>query len=179
MMHMHIGGWAISSEDGQDVVLKKIADNSSLLVISIGYRLAPEDSFQRAQTIASTLRSGSSRMQSPPSEPNSLSLAERVLAVTSRSLTALHLLHSPKYFSFKLRGLLLHYGCYDLSCAPTIYNFKPSRTLLIDATTVRTHLADFCPGMSMEDLKNPNLSPLYADLAGLQLSTSVVHSRYA
>jgi acetyl esterase/lipase len=96
-------------------------------------------------------------------------LAERVLAVTSRTLTALHLLHSPKYFSFKLRGLLLHYGCYDLSCAPTIYNFKPSRTLLIDATTVRTHLADFCPGMSMEDLKNPNLSPLYADLAGLQL----------
>jgi acetyl esterase/lipase len=45
MMHMHIGGWAIGSEDGQDVVLKKIADNSSLLVISIGYRLAPEDSF--------------------------------------------------------------------------------------------------------------------------------------
>jgi acetyl esterase/lipase len=169
MMHMHMGGWGLGSEDGQDLVLKKIADNNSLVIISIGYRLAPEDPF--------------------PAGPNDCFDAAEWLVENAKStfgaeftlmggesagahlsiLTALHLLHSPKYSSFKLRGLLLHYGCYDLSCTPSIYNFKPSRTLLIDTATVKAHLTDFCPGMSAEDLKNPSVSPLYADLAGLQL----------
>jgi acetyl esterase/lipase len=169
MMHIHMGGWAIGSEDGQDLVLKKIADNSSILVISIGYRLAPEDPF--------------------PAGPNDCFDAAEWLVENAKStfgaefafmggesagghlsvLTALHLLRSAKYSSFKLKGLLLHYGCYDLSCAPSVYNFKPSRALLIDPTTIKTHRADFCPGMSTGDLKDPNVSPLYADLAGLQL----------
>lgn len=84
-------------------------------------------------------------------------------------LTALHLLHSPKHSLCNLKGLLLHYGCYDLSCAPSVYNCKPSRTLLIDPVTVKINLADFCPDMSAEDLKDPNVSPLYVDFTELQL----------
>jgi acetyl esterase/lipase len=169
MMHMHMGGWTIGSEDGQDPVLKKIADSNSLLVISIGYQLAPEDPF--------------------PAGPRDCFDAAEWLAENAKStfgaelafiggesagahlsiLTVLHLLRSPKYSSFRLKGLLLHYGCYDLSSTPSVSNFKPSRTLLIDMATVKTHLADFCPGMSAEGLKDPNVSPLYADLVGLEL----------
>jgi acetyl esterase/lipase len=169
MMHMHMGGWAIGSEDGQDLVLKKIADNNSLAVISIGYRLAPENPF--------------------PAGPNDCFDAAEWLVDNAKStfgakftfmggesagahlsvLTVLYLLRSPKYCSFKLKGLFLHYGCYDLSGAPSVYSFRPSRTLLIDEAVIKIHLADFCPSMSMEDLKNAHVSPLYADLAGLQL----------
>jgi len=169
MMHLHMGGWAIGSEDGQDEVLKKLADNNSLLVISVGYRLAPEAPF--------------------PAAPNDCFDAAEWLVENAKTklgvefafiggesagahlsvLTALHLLRSPKYSSFKLKGLLLHYGCYDLSCTPSAYNFKPSRTLLIDLGTIKTHVADFCPRMSTEDLKNPDVSPLYADLTQFEL----------
>jgi acetyl esterase/lipase len=173
MMHMHMGGWTIGSEDGQDPVLKKIGDSNSLLVVSIGYRLAPEDPF--------------------PAGPHDCFDAAEWLAENAKStfgaelvfiggesagahlsiLTILHLLRSPQYSSFKLKGLLLHYGCYDLSSTPSVSTFKPSRTLLIDMAIVKTHLADFCPGMSAEDLKDPNVSPLYADLVGLELPSAL------
>lgn len=168
-MHMHMGGWAIGSEDGQDRVLKKFADNSSLVVISIGYRLAPEDPF--------------------PAGPNDCFDAAEWLIENAKSsfgaellfmggesagahlsvLTALHLLRSPKYSSFKLKGLLLHYGCYDLSITPSVFNFKPPRKLLIDPSALKAHLGDFCPGISTEQFKDPDISPLYAELPGLEL----------
>ncbi len=41
-MHIHGGGWTLQSPEFQDTLLKFIADNGQLTVVSAGYRLAPE-----------------------------------------------------------------------------------------------------------------------------------------
>ena len=41
----HGGGWVLSSIDGHDALARRIADRTGALVVSVGYRLAPEAPF--------------------------------------------------------------------------------------------------------------------------------------
>ena len=42
-LHIHGGGWVLQTEKSQDVVLQDLANTNNLMLVSIGYRLAPED----------------------------------------------------------------------------------------------------------------------------------------
>lgn len=44
-LHIHGGGWVLQSEAYQDGMLAYIADECNLAVVSVGYRLAPEDPY--------------------------------------------------------------------------------------------------------------------------------------
>jgi acetyl esterase/lipase len=46
-MHIHGGGWVLTDEKSSDLLLAFYADAGDLLVISVGYRLAPENPFPR------------------------------------------------------------------------------------------------------------------------------------
>ncbi|SDS30421.1 alpha/beta hydrolase [Bradyrhizobium canariense] len=48
LVFFHGGGWVIGDLDSHDVVCRKLADASQLIVISVGYRLAPEHKFPAA-----------------------------------------------------------------------------------------------------------------------------------
>jgi acetyl esterase/lipase len=43
--HLHGGGWVLQSEAYQDELLQRHADDAGLIVLSVGYRLAPEHPF--------------------------------------------------------------------------------------------------------------------------------------
>jgi acetyl esterase/lipase len=44
-LHIHGGGWVLQSEKYQDGLLDFMAQKAGLSVVSVGYRLAPEDPF--------------------------------------------------------------------------------------------------------------------------------------
>ncbi|KAK5246352.1 hypothetical protein LTR40_012035, partial [Exophiala xenobiotica] len=44
-LHIHGGGWVLQDEKSQDPMLQDIADRTGTLVLSVGYRLAPEHPF--------------------------------------------------------------------------------------------------------------------------------------
>ncbi|MFE4630638.1 alpha/beta hydrolase [Streptomyces mirabilis] len=44
-LHIHGGGWAFGSADGQDERLWRLAEQAGLAVVSVEYRLAPEHPF--------------------------------------------------------------------------------------------------------------------------------------
>jgi acetyl esterase len=48
LVFFHGGGWVIGNLDSHDVVCRKLADEGQLIVISVGYRLAPEHKFPAA-----------------------------------------------------------------------------------------------------------------------------------
>ena len=170
-MHIHGGGWVLQDEKSQDPALQAIADATGLLCISVGYRLAPEDPF--------------------PAGPNDCYDAVDYLVENAEKefgaalgfiggesagahlsmLVALHLLQSPNriYADFSLRGLLLHFGCFDLSWTPSVYNFKKPETLVLDRDLMDHFIEVFLPGMSYEEKKQPSVSPLYANLMGLKI----------
>jgi acetyl esterase/lipase len=47
LMHIHGGGWVLMDEKSTDSLLAHYADAGDLVVISVGYRLAPEDPFPK------------------------------------------------------------------------------------------------------------------------------------
>ena len=70
--------------------------------------------------------------------------------------------------NFSFRGLVLHFGAYDLS------NFLPSvrnipKPPVIDLDIMNRYLDAFLPKKSREELRDPSISPIYAKLDGLNL----------
>jgi acetyl esterase/lipase len=170
-MHIHGGGWVLQDEKSQDPALQAIADATGLLCISVGYRLAPENPF--------------------PAGPNDCYDAAEYLVENAEKefgatldfvggesagahlsvLVALHMLQSSKkqYSSFQFKGMLLHFGAYDLSWTPSVYHFGKPETLVLDRDLMDHYIDVFLPGMSHEQRKHPSVSPLYAKLMGLNL----------
>lgn len=174
-MHIHGGGWVLQDEKSQDVLLQDIADATGLLVISVGYRLAPEYPFpagpQDCFDAAEWLVDNSEKEFGAHLGFVGGESAGGHLSV----LVALHLLQSQetKYSSFKLKGLLLHFGAYDLSWTPSVYTFKKPETLILDRDLMEHFIEVFLPGMTPEEKKHPSVSPLYASLMGLNLPSAL------
>jgi acetyl esterase/lipase len=64
--------------------------------------------------------------------------------------------------SFALSGLLLHFGCFDLSFLPAARNYP--KTLIISPLIMQKFSEAFLPTVSTEEVKHPSISPYYEDL---------------
>lgn len=168
--HIHGGGWVLQSERSQDVVLQDLANTNGVLMFSVGYRLAPEHPF--------------------PAGPNDCYDAVEWLVDNAQEkfgtqlkyiggesagghLSMLAMLHlaqheKEKYRSFGFKGLILHFGAYDLTNTPNGYTFNPPETLVLDRDLMDHYYDAFLPGTSMAQRKHPSISPLYADLQKLR-----------
>jgi acetyl esterase/lipase len=170
-MHIHGGGWVLQDEKSQDPVLQDLANESGVVCVSIGYRLAPEDPF--------------------PAGPNDCYDAAEWLVdhavekfgvglgfVGGESagghlsmLVALHLLQheQAKYRDFRFKGLLLHFGCFSMAWTPQVYNFiKGEDILVLDREIMDHYVKAFLPELTDEQKRDPKVSPLYADLEKLR-----------
>ena len=85
--------------------------------------------------------------------------------------TYFHLLSTRPKFQFS--GLVLHYGAYDMSFLPSVHTFKKPSTLILDKEIMEHYREAFCPGMSIEQLRDPSVSPFYQDLKGLNLAPAL------
>ena len=54
---------------------------------------------------------------------------------------------------------------------PQAINFKD--TLVLDTNTMQHFIDAFTPGMTVEERKDPKISPFYADLTGLKLPPAI------
>jgi acetyl esterase/lipase len=174
-MHIHGGGWVLQDETTQDPPLQTIADATGILSISIGYRLAPENPFpagpEDCQDAAEWLVDNAEKQFGAPL----LFLGGESAGGHLSVLTALHLIQYPekRHREFRLRGLLLHFGCYDLTLTPHVHHFKKRAPLVLDIEIIHKFLEAFLPGKSMEEMKHPSISPLYADLRKVDLPAAL------
>jgi acetyl esterase/lipase len=60
----------------------------------------------------------------------------------------------------------MFYGCYDLGGSPSLCA-AGADTLVLHGPTLASCLAKLMPNLTPEERRDPALSPLYADLAGL------------
>ncbi len=169
-MHIHGGGWVLQDQKSQDPALQSIADNTGLLCISVGYRLAPENPFPAGpddcyDAAEYLVQHSSTKFGAPLSFVGGESAGGH-LGV----LTALHLLEheDEKFNGFRFKGLLLHFGAYSMAWLPQVYNFDPSPVLVLDRDLMDHYMEVFLPNMSEAQKKDPKVSPLYADLGKLR-----------
>ncbi len=59
LVYFHSGGWVFRSIEAHDPVCRALANHAHCLVVSVGYRLAPEHTFPAARKIAMPPQSGS------------------------------------------------------------------------------------------------------------------------
>ncbi|MCX5231384.1 alpha/beta hydrolase [Streptomyces sp. NBC_00233] len=171
-LHIHGGGWAFGSADGQDERLWQLAEQARLAVVSVEYRLAPEHPF--------------------PAGPDDCEAAARWLvkhaaaefgtqrlliggesAGAHLSIVTLLRLRDRHGITGAFRAARLLFGPYDLSMTPSQRRFGPRR-LLSNTDTLRGGYELFTPEMGEEQRRSPEVSPLFADLAGLPPARIVV-----
>ena len=169
-MHIHGGGWVLQDQKSQDPALQSIADNTGLVCVSVGYRLAPEDPFPAGindcyDAAEWLVINSTSKFGAPLSLVGGESAGGHL-----GMLTALHLLQhaDSKFNSFRFKGLLLHFGCYSMSFLPQTYHFNPSPVLVLDQDLMNHYVDVAMPGFTDEQKKDPKYSPLYADLEKLR-----------
>ncbi|MDF2266417.1 alpha/beta hydrolase [Streptomyces coacervatus] len=171
-LHLHGGGWAFGSADGQDERLWRLAVRARLAVVSVEYRLAPEHPF--------------------PAGPDDCEAAARWLvdhaaaefgterlliggesAGAHLSVVTLLRLRDRHRITGAFRAAHLLFGPYDLSMTPSQRLFGPRR-LLSNTETLHGSYELFTPGMRAEQRRDPEISPLFADLTGLPSARIVV-----
>ena len=85
------------------------------------------------------------------------------------AITTFHLLETrPQHH---LAGLILNFGAYDLTFLPMAKNFE--QPLVLTPQIMDHFIEAFLPGMSMEQRKDPSISPFYKDLRGLKLPSAL------
>ncbi|MDC0770910.1 alpha/beta hydrolase [Streptomyces sp. HD] len=173
-LHFHGGGWTFGSADGQDERLWRLAEQTRLAVVSVDYRLAPEHPF--------------------PAGPDDCEVAARWLvkhaaaefgaerlliggesAGAHLSVVALLRLRDRHGITGAFRAAHLLFGPYDLSMTPSQRSFG-SKRLLSNTDTLRRTYEMVTPGMDAEQRRDPEVSPLFADLAGMPPARIVVGS---
>ncbi|MEY9943428.1 alpha/beta hydrolase [Kitasatospora sp. GAS1066B] len=171
-LHIHGGGWAFGSADGQDERLWQLAEQAHLAVVSVEYRLAPEHPF--------------------PAGPDDCEAAAMWLVANARaefgtdrlliggesagahlSVLTLLRLRDRHGVTGAFRAAHLTFGPFDLSMTPSQRLFG-SRRLLSNTDTMRASRALFVPEMTEEQRRDPEVSPLFADLTGLPPARMVV-----
>jgi len=81
-------------------------------------------------------------------------------------LVAMHLLETMPSFAFK--GLLLHFGCYDMSSfLPHVLHHETH--LVIDHDVMKSYIDALLPNTTEAERRDPSISPFWADLRGKKL----------
>ena len=165
-LHIHGGGWALSAANLQDPLLVELADATGLCAVSIDYRLAPEHPYPAAPDDCEDaalwlLREGFDELGLPPvATIGGDSAGGHLSAVTLLRLRDRHAITG----AFAAANLI--YGAFDLSMTPS-QRLWGERNLIL-STPILHYFGDmFVPGLGEEARRDPDISPLYAELSDM------------
>ncbi|WP_344023112.1 alpha/beta hydrolase [Streptomyces luteireticuli] len=174
-LFLHAGGRVVGSAAHQDQQLWDLARGAGVAVVAVDYRLAPEnphpaapdDCEDAARWLVEHARSefGTDRLVIG-GESSGAELAVRTL-LRLRDTDGSHR---------AFRGAYLAYGFYDASLTPSARSYGEDGPLLT-TPVIRWMVGHAFPGMSPEELRDPAVSPLYADLHDLPRARFVVGTR--
>ncbi len=160
----HGGGWAIGTASMDDRVNARIARDCGLVVVSVDYQTLPDVDLPGmiAQCAAAAdwafehaeAEFGASDMFIGGESAGAHLAACSILCLKER-----------KDFA-RLKGAVLFYGPYDLSCTPSVRT-ATRHTLVLDGPAMTGGIAKLLPERNEEERRAPDVSPLYADLRGL------------
>jgi acetyl esterase/lipase len=150
-LHIHGGGWTMGSSAFQDQRLWRIANEASVRVVSVEYRLAPEHPFPACVDDCLAVAA---------------ELAGENVVIGGESagahLSALVLTRLKSGFV----GANLVYGCYDLGMSEWARAWGDRRVIL-STPIVRWHTDQLLPGLDADARRDPSVSPLYAEPSGM------------
>lgn len=158
-LDIHGGGWCAGNAKMNDQPNAALATACRVAVVSVEYGRAPEDSIHELIDQCEAAAAWLSENAWREFKTDRLTIGGDSAGA---HLAACVLLRRPHRF----RAALLWYGCYDLAGSSGLRN-APKNTLIFHAPTMLPCLRLLTPGMSDEERRSPDISPLFADLKGL------------
>ena len=160
-LHLHGGGWVYGNADMQDLRLKQLANDTGLACVSVEYRLAPENPYPAGpddcETAALWLNKEASKLLNTSFLAIGGESAGGHLSVNA--LLRLRDKHGVNPFD----AAVLIAGIYDLGMTPSAANF--SSNLILRHKDMVNFSA--CLLQSGEDRRDPDISPLFAELSDM------------
>jgi acetyl esterase/lipase len=165
--HIHGGGWVLGSADAQDPRLEAIANACNLAVVSVEYRLAPEDPYPAGPDDCEAAALWVARNARAEFGTDRLLIGGESAGAHLAVVTLLRL--RDKHGARPFGGANLSYGVYDLDGTPSVHGWG-ERYLILSRPIMQWFGDQYAPA---DIRKQPDVSPLYADLRGMP------HARFA
>jgi acetyl esterase len=166
-LHFHGGGWTIGAADGQDPLLEAIAEVTGLCAVSVEYRLAPEHPYPAGPDDCEDaalwlLDAGAAELGLPARfAVGGESAGGQLSAVTLLRLRDRHGITD----GFAAANLV--FGAFDLTGTPSRLHWGDDRPLVLTDSAMTWFSECFTPSLDWAQRRDPDISPLYADLRGL------------
>jgi acetyl esterase len=161
-LHIHGGGWVLGGADMQDPMLERLADATNLAVVSVEYRLAPEHPYPAGPDDCEAAAAWLARNARAEFGSDALTVGGESAGGHLAAVTVIRLRDRHGYTGF--RGANLVYGAFDLSLTASQRQFGETRLVLRTSDITQFGNA-FLP--SITDRRDPDISPLFANLKGL------------
>lgn len=164
-LHIHGGGWIMGRPQMSDLANEHLAKRHRLAVLSVDYRLAPEHPYPAGPddceaAAAWMLEHGPERWGTDKMFIGGESAGGHLAAVTLlRVRDRLGAID-------RVPGANLVFGWYDLRGTPSIFG-NGGRPDVLSPDAMQMMLEAFIPDMSEAEKRDPDVSPLFADLSGL------------
>jgi acetyl esterase len=165
-LHIHGGGWVLGECDEYDVRLWEMVEATGLAAISVGYRLSPEHPYPAAPDDCEDaalwlLDRGLAELGLPDKLAiGGESAGAQLSVVTLLRLRDRHGIRG----AFDAANLV--FGVFDLSATPSRRNWG-ERDLVLSTPIMDWFGRQFIGDREGEELRDPDISPLYADLDDL------------
>jgi acetyl esterase len=166
-LHFHGGGWTLGESDGQDLRLKRLARDTGLTVASVNYRLAPENPYPAGpddcEAAALWLLGDEGRAAVGADGQRAIGGDSAGAHLAVSTLLRLRDRHR---ITGAFGAAVLQYGGFDLSMSPS-QRLWGDRNLVLSSPIIAWFADQFLPGLDREQRRDPDISPLFADLSGM------------
>jgi acetyl esterase/lipase len=169
-LHLHYGGWTLGAADMHDWYFERLADRAGLAVVSVDYRLAPEWPYPAGPDDCEAAALWLAREAQERFGAARLVIGGESAGAHLALVTLLRLRDRHGLAPFE--RAVLNAGCYDLGLTPSARAAAASDKLILNRRDIENFVRCFVP--AGVDVRSPDVSPLYATLAGLPPSLLLV-----
>jgi len=162
-LHIHGGGWSIGTADSQDQSLEKTARALDCAVVSVEYRLGPEDPYPAGPDDCEAAALWLMRNSVREFGTDRLAIGGESAGGHLSAVTVLRMRDKHDATPFCAANLV--YGAYDLRMTPSQRNWG-SRNLILNDKILAWFNGNFLPPADYDDVRkaDPDISPLLARL---------------
>jgi acetyl esterase/lipase len=164
----------LGAADLQDPMLERVNETAGLACVSVGYRLAPENPYPAPPDDCDAAALWLVKNARAEFGSDALAIGGESAGATLSAVTLLRLRDRHGFTGFRAANFV--YGAFDLSMTPSQKQFGNER-LVLRTVDIEQFMGAYLPGE--KDLRDPDISPLYADLQGLPPALFTVGTRDA
>jgi acetyl esterase len=165
VLDFHGGGWAFGSAATDDAMNDEMARMCDVAVVSVDYRLAPENKFPAGVEDCKQAAKWLIAHAQEEFGTDKIFLSGASAGAHLAALTTLYIRDSLHAID-KVLGVNLVYGCFDLSRTPSS-RMASDTSLILTRQFLNESFQLVFAGWTTDRLRDPKYSPLYANLRDL------------